>query len=302
MPPLHREKELTRWNLTGTIRRTLVKGDATTSTQRELEGEVKVVVLAGGRGTRLSEETSTKPKPMVEIGGRPMLWHILRLYSNFGVNESVICAGYRGDVIGEFFRGYTPLQSEALRGADGSQMRRSSQREPWTVSVIDTGRDTMTGGRVRRVRQIIDGERFYLTYGDGLSDVDIHALTRFHEGEGALVTLTAVAAPARSDTVRLSEAGNRVLDLGADAATERCWINGGFFVVEPSALDFIAGDDSIWEATLEHLAREGQLAAYRHEGFWRAMDTVHDKNCLEEVWAHGDAPWMKVAPGRSCVC
>jgi glucose-1-phosphate cytidylyltransferase len=237
---------------------------------------MKLVILAGGRGTRLEEETAQRPKPMVEIGGRPILWHIIETYAVHGVADILICAGYRGHVIAEFFSGAA---------------QRATEREGWKVRVIDTGLETMTGGRLRRIRDLLGDEPFHLTYGDGLSDVNIRALTEFHAREGALVTLTAVPPPPRFGAVALSEGSDRVHAFGGAANADRGWINGGFFVVEPSALDLIEGDASVWELTLERLARERRLAAYRHRGFWYAMDTLHDRNHLEELWASGAAPW-----------
>jgi glucose-1-phosphate cytidylyltransferase len=253
---------------------------------------MKLVVLAGGRGTRISEETSSKPKPMVEIGGQPLLWHILKLYAAHGITDAIICAGYRGQVIKDFFNAYFMRNSDLSFDLRGSSLQlRSPQREAWKVTVVDTGQDTMTGGRLRRVREMLGNERFCLTYGDGVSDVDIGALAAFHEQERALVTLTAVVPPPRFGAVTLAAGSNRIQTFGDTPSRDRSWINGGFFVVEPDALDYIDGDESVWEDALTRLAQEGKLAGYRHLGFWRAMDTLHDKHCLEELWAAGNAPW-----------
>jgi len=254
---------------------------------------MKVVILAGGLGTRLSEETAIKPKPMVEVGGRPILWHILKIYSAYGVNEAIICGGYRADVIKEYFHSYFIRNSDVTFDMKNNSIEvHSSHREPWRVTVVDTGQATMTGGRVRRVRDFIGDERFFLTYGDGVSDVNIHDLNRFHEAEGALVTLTAVTPPGRFGAIMLSEGSNQIASFREKPRGDGAWVNGGFFVVEPAALDYIESDSTIWEQEpLRQLARDGKLSAYRHEGFWQAMDTLRDKNYLDELWAEGKAPW-----------
>lgn len=254
---------------------------------------MKVVILAGGLGTRLSEETSIKPKPMVEIGGRPILWHILKSYSAFGVNEAIICGGYRADVIKDYFHSYFIRNSDVTFDMKSNTIEvHASHREPWKVTVVDTGQNTMTGGRVRRVRDFIGDERFYLTYGDGVADVDIHKLNAFHEQEKSLVTLTAVSPPGRFGALMLHEGSNKIEAFREKPRGDGAWVNGGFFVVEPQALDYIEGDSTVWEQEpLRRLAREGKLSAYRHEGFWQAMDTLRDKNVLEELWAKGQAPW-----------
>jgi glucose-1-phosphate cytidylyltransferase len=256
---------------------------------------MKLVILAGGLGTRLSEETAIKPKPMVEVGGRPILWHILKIYSSFGINEVIICGGYRADVIKDFFHGYFIRNSDVTFDMKNDSIEvHSAHREPWRVTVVDTGQDTMTGGRVRRVRQHIGNERFHLTYGDGVADLDINALNAFHEREGALVTLTAVSPPGRFGALMLHEGSHKVASFREKPRGDGAWVNGGFFVVEPEALDYIAGDSTSWEQEpLRDLAREGKLSAYRHDGFWQAMDTLRDKNYLEELWAKGKAPWKR---------
>jgi len=256
---------------------------------------MKLVILAGGLGTRLSEETAIKPKPMVEIGGRPILWHILKSYSAYGVNETIICGGYRADVIKDFFHGYFIRNSDVTFDMHNNSIEvHSAHREPWKVTVVDTGQSTMTGGRVRRVRDFIGGERFHLTYGDGVADIDINALNAFHEREGSLVTLTAVSPPGRFGAIMLSEGSDKIASFREKPRGDGAWVNGGFFVVEPEALDYIDGDGTVWEQEpLRNLARDGQLSAYRHEGFWQAMDTLRDKNYLEELWASGNAPWQR---------
>lgn len=256
---------------------------------------MKLVILAGGLGTRLSEETAIKPKPMVEIGGRPILWHILKIYSSFGINEVIICGGYRADVIKDFFHGYFIRNSDVTFDMRNDSIEvHSAHREPWRVTVVDTGQDTMTGGRVRRVREHIGQERFHLTYGDGVADLDLEALNAFHEREGALVTLTAVSPPGRFGALMLHEGSHKVASFREKPRGDGAWVNGGFFVVEPEALDYIAGDSTSWEQEpLRDLARDGKLSAYRHDGFWQAMDTLRDKNYLEELWAKGKAPWKR---------
>jgi glucose-1-phosphate cytidylyltransferase len=254
---------------------------------------MKVVILAGGLGTRLSEETSIKPKPMVEIGGRPILWHILKCYSAYGVNEAIICGGYRAEVIKDFFHSYFIRNSDVTFDMQKNSIEvHQTHREPWKVTVVDTGQDTMTGGRVRRVREFIGKEPFYLTYGDGVADVNIDALYKFHKQEKSLVTLTAVSPPGRFGAIMLSEGSNKIDAFREKPRGDGAWVNGGFFVCEPEALDYIENDSTVWEQEpLRNLARDGKLSAYRHEGFWQAMDTLRDKNYLEELWAKGNAPW-----------
>jgi glucose-1-phosphate cytidylyltransferase len=256
---------------------------------------MKLVILAGGLGTRLSEETAIKPKPMVEVGGRPILWHILKIYSSFGINEVIICGGYRADVIKDYFHGYFIRNSDVTFDMKNNSIEvHSTRREPWKVTVVDTGQDTMTGGRVRRVREHIGNERFHLTYGDGVADLDINALNAFHEREGALVTLTAVSPPGRFGALMLHEGSHKIASFREKPRGDGAWVNGGFFVVEPEALDYIAGDGTSWEQEpLRDLARDGKLSAYRHDGFWQAMDTLRDKNYLEDLWAKGRAPWKR---------
>jgi glucose-1-phosphate cytidylyltransferase len=256
---------------------------------------MKAVILAGGIGTRLSEETLLKPKPMVEIGGRPMLWHIMKVYSAHQINEFIICAGYKGYMIKEYFANYFMHMSDVtFNMIDNSMEVHSQKAEPWKVTIVDTGDDTMTGGRLARVERFLDGETFCFTYGDGVADVDITASLQFHRSHGKHATLTAVQPPGRWGSLAFEEHDERLIHqfqekLEGDGA----WINGGFFVLEPDVLKYIQkGDPTIWEREpLEALARDQQLAAYRHRGFWRPMDTLRDKITLEELWNSGHAPW-----------
>ncbi len=262
---------------------------------------MKAVILAGGYGTRLSEETTVRPKPMVEIGGRPIIWHIMRSYAAHGITDFVVCCGYKGEILKEYFLNQSRLQGDLtvdLESGDVTVHRSSS--EPWRVTLVDTGLETMTGGRVRRVRPYLGDETFCLTYGDGVSDISISNLVAFHRRQDALVTLTAVQPPGRFGALTLHPGEDLITSFlekptGAEAEDE-AWINGGFFVVEPAALDHISGDATVWEREpLERFARERQLAAFRHYGFWQPMDTLRDKHLLESLWARGDAPW---APWR----
>jgi glucose-1-phosphate cytidylyltransferase len=253
---------------------------------------VKAVILAGGYGTRISEESAIRPKPMVEIGDRPILWHIMKIYSAHGVNDFVIAAGYKGYLIKEYFANYFLHMSDVTIDLARDQLTtHTTAAEPWSVTIVDTGEGTMTGGRVRRLREYIGDETFGLTYGDCAADVDIGNLVEFHRSEGALATLTAVQPPGRFGVLALSEGRPRIESF-AEKPAEGGWVNGGFFVVEPAVLDYIEGDATVWEREpMERLASEGKLAAYRHEGFWQPMDTLRDKMVLEELWASGDAPW-----------
>lgn len=252
---------------------------------------MQAVILAGGLGTRLSEETSLRPKPMVEIGGKPMLWHILKIYSHHGINDFIICLGYRGYVIKEYFANYFLHTSNVTFDMKKNKMTVHDNRsEPWKVTLVDTGNDTMTGGRIKRVRDYIKGSTFCMTYGDGVSDVDIAATIEYHKKSKAKATLTAVQAPGRYGVLELER--GKVASFREKADADAGWINGGFFVVERDAIGRIAGDDTSWELEpLTGLANDGQLAAYKHNGFWRAMDTLRDKTSLEELWAANKAPW-----------
>jgi glucose-1-phosphate cytidylyltransferase len=252
---------------------------------------MKAVILAGGLGTRISEETGTRPKPMVEIGGKPILWHIMKLYSARGVRDFVICLGYKGYLIKEYFANYFLHTSDVTFDMARNKMtvhRRAA--EPWKVTLVDTGADTMTGGRLKRVRAHLDRGPFHMTYGDGLSDADPRAVAAVHAKSKAWATLTAVRAPMRFGALDLD--GAKVRDFREKSDADGAWINGGFFVVDPKALDLIAGDETRWEAEpVVALARRGKLAAHRHSGFWHAMDTLRDKTHLESLWALGRAPW-----------
>ena len=253
---------------------------------------MKCVILAGGKGTRIAEEARIRPKPMVEIGGKPILWHIMKYYSHHGVNDFIICLGYMGYVIKEYFANYTLHNSDfTIDVLDNSLEFHQSRAEPWRVTLVDTGHDSMTGGRIRRVHPHLDpGEPFCMTYGDGLADVDVAATIDFHKGHGCLATVTTVHPPARFGSV-VSEA-DRVLRFEEKPQAEEGRINGGFFVLSPSVIDHIEGDDTIWERRpLERLAQDGQLRAWHHDGFWQPMDTLREKQILESLWQSGRAPW-----------
>lgn len=254
---------------------------------------MKAVILAGGLGTRLSEETHLRPKPMVEIGGRPILWHILKMYSHHGINDFVICAGYKGYLIKEYFANYVLHLSDVTFDMEGGTMEVHQKRsEPWRVTVVDTGEDTMTGGRLKRVRSYLDDEDFCFTYGDGVADVDIQALIDFHRNNDRMATLTGVQPPERFGVLGIE--GSQVVSFQEKPEGEGSWVSGGFFVLNPSVIDRIDGDSCTWErGPLEGLASEGQLGVYKHDGFWRPMDTLRDKVALEELWEQGDAPWRK---------
>jgi glucose-1-phosphate cytidylyltransferase len=252
---------------------------------------MKAVILAGGLGTRISEETHLKPKPMVEIGSRPILWHVMKIYAAHGINDFIICAGYRGYVIKEYFANYFMHMSDVTFDMANNRMEVHERRsEPWRVTVVDTGEATMTGGRLRRVRDYIGNDAFCFTYGDGVGNVNIRELIEFHRREGRDATLTGVLPPGRYGLLEISE--NRVARFHEKPDGDGAWINGGFFILEPSVIDLIDNDDCIWERTpLETLAARKQLSVYKHGGFWQPMDTLRDKNYLEELWASGKAPW-----------
>ena len=253
---------------------------------------MKAVILAGGLGTRISEETHLKPKPMIEIGGRPILWHIMKLYSAHGVNDFIICCGYKGYVIKEYFANYFLHMSDVTFDMTNNTMAVHQQNaEPWKVTLVDTGDDTLTGGRLKRVTDYIkDEEAFCFTYGDGLSDVDIAATIRFHHKHGKLATVTAVQPPGRYGA--LERAGDQVTGFVEKPRGDGGLINGGFFVLSPKCLDLIDGDTSSWEgAPLTQLAKTNQMMAFEHRGFWQPMDTLRDKNLLEDLWGSGNAPW-----------
>lgn len=252
---------------------------------------MKAVILAGGYGTRISEETHLRPKPMIEIGGRPILWHIMKLYSHYGIHEFVICLGYKGYMIKEYFANYYLHQSDLTFNLSDNKINiHNNQCEPWLVTLVDTGESTMTGGRIKKVESYVGRETFCLTYGDGVSDINIKDLIAFHRKQGTAATLTAVQPPGRFGALDIKE--NRIIRFQEKPKGDSSWINGGFFVLEPQVFDHIEGDDTIWEKKpLEHLAGAGQLAAFRHEGFWQPLDTLRDKNLLEELWNSGKAPW-----------
>ena len=251
---------------------------------------MKAVILAGGLGTRISEESHLKPKPMIEIGGKPILWHILKIYSHYGINDFVICLGYRGYVIKEYFANYFLHMSDVTFDMANNRMEVHQQyAEPWRVTLVDTGEATMTGGRLKRVRDYVGGGTFCFTYGDGVSDIDIRKTIDFHRTHGKIATVTAIQPPGRYGALNIDQAVVR--NFQEKPAGDGSWINGGFFVMEPRALDYIDGDTTSWELhPLQRLAAEGQLMAYEHRGFWQAMDTLRDKNHLEELWG-GTPPW-----------
>ena len=254
---------------------------------------MKVVILAGGLGTRLAEETEVKPKPMTEIGEHPILWHIMKVFGEQGFQEFIVCLGYKGYLIKEYFANYFLHNADVtfdLRG--GGMDVHQNTAEEWRVTLVDTGADTQTGGRVKRVASYLGGERFVMTYGDGVADVDLSALLVFHEAHGKLATVTAVRPPGRFGALDLADDEDVVKSFVEKPSGDGAWMNGGFFVLEPAALDYIDGDATLWEKEpLERLAADGQLAAYRHRGFWQPMDTLRDKRTLEALWDAGDAPW-----------
>jgi glucose-1-phosphate cytidylyltransferase len=253
---------------------------------------LKAVILAGGLGTRISEETHLKPKPMIEIGGKPILWHILKLYSAHGINDFIICCGYKGYIIKEYFANYFLHTSDVTFDITSNSMEvHQRYAEPWKVTLVDTGEQTLTGGRLKRVRPYVEHETdFCFTYGDGLADIDIPAQIRFHRAHGKLATLAAVQPPGRYGALRLD--GTRIAEFTEKPRGDGGLINGGFFVLSPACIDFIDGDDTSWETTpLSALAAQGQIYAYEHDGFWQPMDTLRDKNLLEELWQAGRAPW-----------
>ena len=252
---------------------------------------MKVVILAGGLGSRFSEETELRPKPMVEIGGYPILWHIMKHFAHHGLNEFVVALGYKGEVIKRYFLEYTRSRGDlTVSLGDGAVRRHGTPSEDWTVHLRETGSETMTGGRLRRLRDTLGDATFMVTYGDGLSNVDLQALLAFHKAHGRLATVTAVRPPARFGVLALE--GERVTQFAEKPTAREGWINGGFFVFNPAVLDYIRGDDVHLEGEpLARLASEGQLMAYRHEAFWQSMDTVHERRLLDALWAGESAPW-----------
>jgi glucose-1-phosphate cytidylyltransferase len=252
---------------------------------------VKAVILAGGLGTRISEETESKPKPMIEIGAKPLLWHVMKIYSAQGIDEFVVCLGYRGYVIKEYFANYYLHMGDVTFDMKDNRMEvHQSGAEPWKVTLIDTGDATMTGGRLKRVLQYVDGEEFCFTYGDGVADVDVRALIDFHREQGRLATVTAVQPSGRFGALDID--GHRIRRYEEKPKGDGGWINGGFFVLSPRVGEYIESDSTVWEQQpLQRLAEEDQLAAYRHRGFWHAVDTVRDKRHLQELWDSGSPPW-----------
>ncbi len=252
---------------------------------------MKAVILAGGLGTRISEETTLRPKPMVEIGGMPVLWHILKTYSHHGINDFIICLGYKGYMIKEYFANYFLHMSDVTFDMRSNQLEvHEKHAEPWRVTLVDTGNSTQTGGRLKRVARYLDSEPFFFTYGDGVADIDIAAELAFHREKGALATMCAVQPPGRFGAINID--GHRITRFEEKPAGDGSWINGGYFVLEPQVLDYIDDDSTIWERDpLERLAHDGQLAAYPHRGFWQPMDTLRDKLKLEDLWQTGQAPW-----------
>ena len=254
---------------------------------------MKVVILAGGYGTRISEESAVRPKPMVEIGGMPIIWHIMKIYSAQGLNEFVICLGYKGHVIKEFFSSYFLRVSDVTYNLRENTMTAlSSEVEPWTVTLVDTGDATMTGGRIKRVGKHVGGETFCMTYGDCLAALDVQALLAFHRDQEVLATLTAVQPPGRFGAIAIAEDETKISTFEEKPEGDGAWINGGFFVLEPQVLDYIAGDETVWEREpMETLARDGNLAAYKHRAYWQNMDSLRDKIVLEDQWESGSPAW-----------
>jgi glucose-1-phosphate cytidylyltransferase len=253
---------------------------------------MKAVILAGGLGTRISEETHLRPKPMIEIGGRPILWHIMKIYSAHGVNDFVICCGYKGYLIKEYFANYFLHMSDVTFDMQDNRMQVHQQKaEPWRVTLADTGDQTQTGGRLKRVARYLEGDApFCFTYGDGVADIDIRALLDFHVRHGKLATVTAVSPPGRYGALEMN--GERVTNFAEKPRGDGGLINGGFFVLSPKCLDLITGDDTAWETEpVRALSQQGQLMAYEHHGFWQPMDTLREKNLLESLWDRGEAPW-----------
>lgn len=257
---------------------------------------MKAVILAGGYGTRISEESISKPKPMIEIGGKPILWHIMKMYSAHGINDFVICCGYKGYVIKEYFANYFLHTSDVTFDMQKNEMKvHQRYAEPWRVTLVDTGENTMTGGRLRRVSEYVkDEEAFCFTYGDGVSDVDITSVINFHRQQGVLATMTAVYPPGRFGALDIHQ--NKVVTFKEKPKGDGGMINGGFFILSPKTLELLKDDETIWEKEpLEYLTNSEELGAYEHHGFWQPMDTLRDKNYLEELWSKGQAPWKQWA-------
>lgn len=253
---------------------------------------MKVAILAGGRGTRISEETETIPKPMVEIGGKPILWHIMKTYSKYGFNQFIICLGYKGYIIKEYFSHYFLHKSDiTIDLVNNKTIIHNTASEPWEITLVDTGLETMTGGRLKRIKKYVKDEPFMMTYGDGVSDININDLVKFHKKSKVLATVTAVQPLGRFGSLDIS-ANDKVRSFLEKPKGDNSWVNAGYFVLEPEVFKYIEGDDSSWEKKpLEDIAAEGKLAAYKHEGFWKCMDTLRDKFELEHLWQSGKAPW-----------
>ena len=253
---------------------------------------MKCVILAGGLGTRISEESYLKPKPMIEIGGKPIIWHIMKIYSAYGINDFIVCLGYKGYFVKEYFANYFLHMSDITLDMARNKMEvHQKGAEPWRVTLLDTGENTQTGGRLKRVKSYLGREPFCMTYGDGVADIDIAKLVAFHKKQGTLATVTAIQPPGRFGALKVNKS-NRITRFQEKPGGDGGWINGGFFVLSPSVLDYVEGDGTIWESSpMESLASEGKLSAYKHHGFWHAMDTLRDKNYLEEMWGSGRAPW-----------
>lgn len=254
---------------------------------------MKVVVFAGGFGTRLSEETAVRPKPMVEIGSEPMLWHIMKIFGHYGLTDFVVCCGYKGHLVKDYFAAFALRNSDVTFDLHSGKVEYHGRRsEPWRVTLVDTGLDTMTGGRLLRVREHLGDEAFCLTYGDGVADIDVGSLVEFHRRQQKLATVTAVQPEGRFGAILLHENQTLIDQFREKPRGDGAWVNGGFFVVEPAALDYVHADDTVWEnEPMRELARDGQLVAYKHEGFWHSMDTIRDHVNLQTIWDSGDAPW-----------
>jgi glucose-1-phosphate cytidylyltransferase len=252
---------------------------------------MKAVILAGGLGTRISEETGSKPKPMIEIGSKPILWHIMKIYSSFGVNDFVICCGYKGYMVKEYFANYFLHMSDVTFDMKNNKMEIHRKfAEPWNVTLVDTGIDTMTGGRLKRIKEYVDDKTFCFTYGDGVADVQIDKLIKFHNDNKTIATVTAVQPPGRFGTLDVKQ--DKIISFKEKPPGDGNWINGGYFVLEPSVFDYLKDDSTVWEREpLEKLAKDEQLSAYKHSGFWQPLDTLRDKNKLEDLWSKGNAPW-----------
>lgn len=254
---------------------------------------MKAVILAGGLGTRLNEETHLKPKPMVEIGGKPILWHIMKIYSHYGINDFVVCLGYKGEYIKDWFNNYYLNNNDVTFDFSSNQITFHNNRaENWKVTLVDTGDNTMTGGRLKRIKEFVGNETFMMTYGDGVADIDITNLIEHHKKQGVIATITAVTPEGRFGTLLIND--SHKVTAFSEKTDNKNKVNGGFFVLEPEVFDYIEGDETIFEkGPLEKLANEGKLSSYQHEGFWKPMDTINDKNKLDELWKTGNAKWKK---------